>query len=182
MSSTINAPDFECLDVEQVSPEENEGALTAGNRPFALAVYVLMGAYLGFIFVQSEVVSWFRIQEMFRFQSFHMYGIIGSAVAVAAVSVFLMRRLEARTSHGERISLSDKEWGDAKLPGARYWLGGSFFGFGWALLGACPGPIFALIGVGLIAPASGLSVMVVALLSAMAGTWAYAVLRPHLPH
>jgi uncharacterized protein len=182
MSTQIHAPDFECLDVEQVLPDEQEKALTEGNRPLALIVYLMLGAYLGFVFVQAEVVSWFRIQEMFRFQSFHMYGIIGSAVAVAGLSLFVIRKLQARTLHGEHIRLGEKEWGDSRIPGARYWLGGSFFGVGWALLGACPGPIFALIGVGIIAPATGLTVMVVALLAAMAGTWTYAAVRHRLPH
>jgi uncharacterized protein len=182
MSTQYEAPDFECLDIEQVSPDEQEKALTEGNRPLALLVYLLLGTYLGFVFVQAEVVSWFRIQEMFRFQSFHMYGIIGSAIAVAAASLFLIRKANARTLHGEHIQLSEKDWGEGRVPGARYWLGGSFFGVGWALLGACPGPIFALIGVGIIAPATGLTVMVVALGSAMAGTWTYAALRHRLPH
>jgi uncharacterized protein len=182
MSTAVNAPDFECLDVEQVAPDEQEGALVAGNRPLALFIYMVMGAYLGFIFVQAEVVSWFRIQEMFRFQSFHMYGIIGSAVVVAAISIFLIKRLNARTAHGDHITLSEKDWGDSKIPGARYWIGGSFFGLGWAFLGACPGPIFALIGIGIIAPTTGLTVMIAALVSAMAGTWTYAALRDRLPH
>jgi uncharacterized protein len=165
----------ECQDTEQVSAETRERALLAGNRPLALLGYLAVGAYLGVIFVQSEVVSWFRIQEMFRFQSFHMYGIIGTAVAVAAVSVWLIKRLGLRTLHGEPIELSPKEWGESRIPGARYWLGGMFFGMGWALLGACPGPMFALLG-------AGVTVLAVALVSAMLGTWAYAALREVLPH
>jgi len=145
------------------------------NRPLFLLAYLLIGAYLGLIFVQSEVVSWFRIQEMFRFQSFHMYGIIGSAVLVGVVSVQIIKRLNPRTLTGERVQLSPKEWGDSRIPAARYWIGGTLFGMGWALLGACPGPIFALLG-------SGITVMVVALVAALAGTWAYAALRPYLPH
>jgi uncharacterized protein len=165
----------ECQDTEQVSGETRERALLAGNRPLALVGYLVVGAYLGVIFVQSEVVSWFRIQEMFRFQSFHMYGIIGTAVAVAAVSVWLIKRLGLKTIHGEPIQLSPKEWGSSRIPGARYWLGGTFFGMGWALLGACPGPMFALLG-------AGVTVLVVALVSAMLGTWTYAALRDVLPH
>jgi hypothetical protein len=125
LETQINAPDFECLDVEQVSPGEQEKALAEGNRPLALLVYLLMGSYLGFIFVQSEVVSWFRIQEMFRFQSFHMYGIIGSAVAVAALSLFLIRKLQARTLHGEHIELSDKglgRWPPSRRPILARWI------------------------------------------------------------
>jgi uncharacterized protein len=165
----------ECLDTEQVTPETRQRALEEGNRPLALVGYMVVGAYLGLVFVQSEVVSWFRIQEMFRFQSFHMYGIIGTAVAVAAVSVWLIRRLDLRTVHGEPIQLSPKDWGDSRIPGARYWIGGTLFGMGWALVGACPGPMFALLG-------AGIPVLVVALASAVLGTWAYAVARPRLPH
>ena len=168
-------PDFECLDTEQVSPDVQAKALAEGNRPLALLGYLLLGVYLGVIFVQAEVVSWFRIQEMFRFQSFHMYGIIGTAVAVAALSVQVIKRLEVRTIHGEPIRLSAKEWGDSRIPGARYWIGGTFFGMGWALLGACPGPIFALLG-------AGITVFVVALGSALLGTWVYGALRMRLPH
>jgi uncharacterized membrane protein YedE/YeeE len=166
--------DFECQDIEQVAAGEREEALEAGNRPVALLAYLLVGVGLGVVFVQSEVVSWFRIQEMFRFQSFHMYGIIGSAVAVAAVGVQIIQRMGLRTLHGEEIRIaSDDEVGGFRGP--RYWVGGTIFGAGWALLGACPGPIFTLIG-------SGVTVMVAALASAMAGTWAYAALQRHLPH
>jgi uncharacterized protein len=145
------------------------------GRPARLAAYLLLGVYFGFVLMRGEVVSWFRIQEMFRFQSFHMYGIIGSAVGVAALSLWILRRLGARTLDGEPLLLLPKEWGSSPLPGARYWIGGTLFGLGWGLVGACPGPIFALIG-------GGASVMMVALVSALAGTWAYALLRPHLPH
>jgi uncharacterized protein len=146
-----------------------------GYHPLGLLVYLLIGAYLGVVFVQSEVVSWFRIQEMFRFQSFHMYGIIGSAVAVGTISVRIIRRLGLRTVKGEPIALAPKAWGDSSIPGARYWIGGIFFGMGWALLGACPGPMFALLG-------SGITVIAVAIVAALAGTWTYSVLRLRLPH
>ncbi len=168
-------PDFECLDSGQVVPDTRERATAGGNRPLALLGYLLLGAYLGVVFVQAEVVSWFRIQEMFRFQSFHMYGIIGLAVGVAALSVQVIKRLGVKTIHGEPIHLSPKDWGDAGIPGARYWIGGTLFGMGWALLGACPGPIFALLG-------AGISVLAVGLVSAMLGTWTYAALRSRLPH
>jgi uncharacterized protein len=171
----IGARAEECLDTEQVTTETREQARAEGNRPLALLGYLLVGVYLGVVFVQSEVVSWFRIQEMFRFQSFHMYGIIGTAVAVAAGSVWLIKRLGLKTVHGEPIRLSPKEWGDSRVPGARYLIGGTLFGMGWALLGACPGPLFALLG-------AGVTVLLVALVSALAGTWAYAAVRPHLPH
>jgi uncharacterized membrane protein YedE/YeeE len=131
-----------------------------------------LGLGLGIIFVKSEVISWFRIQEMFRFQSFHMYGIIGSAVVVGALSVWLIRRYETRSWRGGRIMIPPKE----RTPWLRrYWIGGTIFGFGWALLGACPGPIFALIG-------TGATVLFVGLASALAGTWTYAYVRQHLPH
>jgi uncharacterized protein len=164
----------ECLDTDQVKPG-SKGSTEGGFRPLALLAYLLVGVYLGVIFVQSEVVSWFRIQEMFRFQSFHMYGIIGSAVAVAALSVWLIKRLGLRTATGESIQLSPKEWGDSRIPAARYWMGGTVFGMGWALLGACPGPMFALLG-------AGVSVLAVALVSALLGTWVYAATRSRLPH
>ena len=140
-------------------------------RLSGLVVYLLIGAFFGFVLVKSEVVSWFRIQEMFRFQSVHMYGIIGSALLVAALSVALIQRLRLTTLGGEEIVIPPKAMGN----GTRYWLGGTLFGFGWALTGACPGPLFALAG-------SGVGVIVVVLLAAGAGVWVYGSLRPRLPH
>jgi uncharacterized membrane protein YedE/YeeE len=137
-----------------------------------LFAYVLLGTFFGIVLVKSEVVSWFRIQEMFRFQSFHMYGVIGSAVLVAALSVAAIRRLGARTLGGEEIRIPPKSWG---CFGTRYWLGGTLFGVGWALTGACPGPLFALLGAG-VAP------VVMAIGAAIAGAWVYGALRPKLPH
>ena len=99
----------------------------------------------------------------------------GSALAVAALSLYFIRRVGAKTFGGKPITIDQKAWGPSRLPGARYWIGGTLFGLGWGLLGACPGPMFALLG-------TGLRVIVVALLSAMAGTWAYAALRDRLPH
>jgi uncharacterized protein len=151
------------------------GQLEGVPHPLAFLGYVLIGVLLGVVFVQSEVVSWYRIQEMFRFQSFHMYGIIGSAVLVAGIAIQVVKRTGARTVWGEPILLEEKEWGTAEVRGPRYWLGGTIFGLGWGLLGACPGPIFALIG-------AGFPALVVALLSAMIGAWAYGALRSHLPH
>lgn len=162
----------ECLDTEQVVAPLKEKALREGNTPVSLFIYGLIGLVFGVILVKSEVVSWFRIQEMFRFDSFHMYGIIGSAVVVAALSVQLIKRMQLTTLHGEPIEIAPKVWTGL---GTRYWLGGIVFGFGWALLGACPGPIFALFG-------SGVTVMAVALFGALAGTWTYAYLRSRLPH
>jgi hypothetical protein len=136
-----------------------------------LPLYFVLGLFFGVVLIKSEVVSWWRIQEMFRFQSFHMYGILGSAVAVAGASLALIRRLGARTLDGEEIVITPKALGR----GYRYWIGGGLFGIGWALTGACPGPLFALVG-------SGVTVMLVAIASALAGTWAYGHLRPRLPH
>jgi len=159
----------------QSTLEPGAGAATLGDqrdtRLTGLLTYLFIGTYFGIVLVQSEVVSWFRIQEMFRFQSFHMYGIIGSAIVVAALSVALIKRFDIRDIHGEPISIKEKEW----VRGYSQLIGGTIFGLGWALLGACPGPLYALIG-------SGVTVMVVALLSAMAGAWAYGHLRPKLPH
>jgi uncharacterized membrane protein YedE/YeeE len=136
-----------------------------------LLKYLLVGIALGIVFTKSEVISWFRIQEMFRFQAFHMYGVIGAAVVVAALSVFLIKRRHARTFKGTEINIPPKALGK----GYRYWIGGTIFGLGWAMTGACPGPIFALIG-------NGVIVMVITLLAAVAGTWTYSALRPKLPH
>ena len=144
---------------------------TASDPRPRVVPYVLLGIIFGVVLTKSEVVSWFRIQEMFRFQSFHMYGVIGSALAVAAMSVALIRRLNLRALSGDEITIAPKELGT----GRRYWIGGTLFGLGWALTGACPGPLVALIG-------SGATVFVVAVLAAVAGTWVYGVVRPRLPH
>ncbi len=165
----------DCIDTEQVASDVQDRVLAEGSAPLSLAIYGLLGVGVGIVFTQSQVVSWFRIYEMFRFESFHMYGIIGSAVATAALSIWLIKKLNLTTVHGEPIQLSPKEWGDSRVPGARYWMGGTVFGLGWALLGACPGPIFALLG-------GGITVMVAALVAALVGTWTYAVLRDRLPH
>jgi uncharacterized membrane protein YedE/YeeE len=133
--------------------------------------YFFLGVCFGVTLTQSEALSWFRIQEMFRFQSPRMYEIIASAIVVAAVSVALIKRLGVKTIAGERIAIPPKTMG----LGVRYAAGGTIFGLGWALVGACPGPMFALLG-------NGVSVMIVAISSALAGTWLYGLLRPRLPH
>jgi uncharacterized membrane protein YedE/YeeE len=137
----------------------------------SLLPYFVLGGAFGFVLVEAEVVSWFRIQEMFRFESFHMYGIIGMAVVTAALSLVAIRRLGVRDAAGQPLALQPKNVGS----GVRYLVGGTIFGLGWALTGACPGPLIALVG-------SGVPVMVVAVLSALAGTWTYGLLRPRLPH
>jgi hypothetical protein len=134
-------------------------------------VYLIPGVAFGIVLTKSEVLSWFRIQEMFRFQSFRMYGIIGTAVVTAAISVALIKRLGLKSVSGEVISLPPKQLGS----GIRYAVGGTFFGVEWALTGACPWPLFALLG-------NGVSVMLMAILSALLGTWVYGLLRPRLPH
>jgi uncharacterized membrane protein YedE/YeeE len=136
-----------------------------------LLPYFLLGGAFGFVLVEAEVVSWFRIQEMFRFDAFHMYGVIGTAVITAALSLLVIRRIGACDVEGRPLALEPKTLGS----GVRYLAGGTTFGVGWALTGACPGPIVALIG-------SGVPVMLVALLSALAGTWMYGLLQPRLPH
>lgn len=146
-------------------------AEATASKEKGLAIYLLLGILFGIILTKSEVISWFRIQEMFRFQSFHMYGIIGSAVVVAAISIQIIKRLDLRTLSGDPITLAPKVMGKSY----RYWLGGTAFGLGWGLLGACPGPMFALLG-------GGITVISVAILSAIAGTWVYGYLRPVLPH
>jgi uncharacterized membrane protein YedE/YeeE len=134
--------------------------------------YLGFGIALGILFVESQVLSWYRIQEMFRFQSFHMYGVIATAVLTAAVSVRVIRAHQVPTVRGDRIAIPPKE---CTRSAVRYWAGGMVFGLGWALLGACPGPVFTLIG-------AGETVMAVPLLAAVAGTAAYGYTRRHLPH
>jgi uncharacterized protein len=146
-------------------------SVARAGRARGLVGYFLLGVLFGIVLTKSEVVSWFRIQEMFRFQAFHMYGIIGTAVLIAGASLALIKRLQLRTLGGEPIAVAPKALGK----GYRYWVGGTIFGVGWAFTGACPGPLFALVG-------SGVGVMVVAALAAVAGTWVYGWLRPRLPH
>jgi hypothetical protein len=131
----------------------------------------LLGSVFGVVIVEAEVVSWFRIQEMFRFDAFHMYGIIGAAVVSAGVSLLVIKRLGLRGADGQPLGLAPKTLGS----GVRYLAGGTIFGLGWAMAGACPGPLVALVG-------AGTPVMLVAILSALAGTWTYGRLRQRLPH
>jgi uncharacterized membrane protein YedE/YeeE len=147
-----------------------EAPVRAPHAP-GLWVYLLVGVLFGITITKAEVISWFRIQEMFRFQGFHMFGIFATALPTAIVSVQAMKRRHARTLGGERIALQPKLLGS----GTRYWLGGTIFGLGWALTGACPGPLFALLG-------SGMGVVGVIIVSAILGTWSYGLLRMRLPH
>ena len=133
--------------------------------------YLVLGALFGIILTKSEVISWWRIQEMFRFQSFHMYGVIGSAILVGMVSIQLLKRNRLKSLDGELITLADKKYNHGT------WIGGTIFGLGWALTGACPGPLFAQIGAGV-----GVGAVAVLILAALAGTWTYSALREKLPH
>jgi uncharacterized protein len=131
--------------------------------------YLVAGTAFGILLVKAEAISWFRMQEMFRLQSFHMYGVLGAAVVTGIISVQIIKRFKIKTIYGEPISLPVKKFNKGQV------FGGLLFGFGWALTGACPGPLFAQIG-------TGLSVVVVTLLSAIAGTWVYGLVRDKLPH
>lgn len=153
----------------QAGTEAGSGLPTPTIPP--LVGYFVAGILFGIVLTKSEAVSWFRIQEMFRLQGFHMYGIFATALAVAIPSMTLIRRGKVRSISGEPIVVPRKVLGR----GTRYWAGGLVFGAGWALTGACPGPMFALIG-------AGVPAMVVALFFALLGHWSYAHLRPRLPH
>lgn len=130
--------------------------------------YLFIGILFGIMLVKSEVVSWFRIQEMFRLQSFHMYGVIGSAVATGALSIWLIKKFNIKTISGEKIILPVRVFNKGQI------YGGLLFGFGWAITGACPGPLFSLVG-------SGFTVVIITLLSAIAGTWLYGYMKNKLP-
>ena len=122
--------------------------------------YLVVGIFFGIVFVKAEIISWFRIQEMFQLTSFHMYGVIGTAVVVGIISVFLIKKFNIKTFSGEAITFEDKKFNKGQI------IGGLIFGLGWAITGACPGPLFAQIG-------SGFGVVIITLLSAIAGTWVY---------
>ena len=131
--------------------------------------YLIAGVLFGIVLVKAEVISWFRIQEMFRLQSFHMYGIIGTAVVTGIISVWLIKKFNIKTVHGEKIHFTPKKFNKGHI------IGGLIFGFGWAMAGACPGPLFAQVG-------AGFTVIAVVIASAVAGTWVYGKLRDKLPH
>ena len=131
--------------------------------------YLVLGTLFGIILTKSEVISWFRIQEMFRFQAFHMYGVIGSAIVVGMISIQLIKRNRLKSMDGEPIMIADNKFNHG------IWIGGVIFGLGWALTGACPGPLFAQLG-------SGVGSAAVLILAALAGTWTYSALREKLPN
>ena len=132
--------------------------------------FFIVGIFFGIVLTKTEAVSWYRIYEMFHFDSFHMYGVLGSAVAIGVLGTIIIQRKRFTSVDGQVITIAPK---DRSI--ARYLLGGTIFGLGWALVGACPAPIYMLIGY-------GYSVMTVVLISAVAGTWVYGLVRSKLPH
>lgn len=164
MANTSNIQTIEQEDFSCGAP--NNQAVTESTT--ANLKYMVVGIAFGVVFVKAEIISWFRIQEMFRLSSFHMYGVIGTAVAVAALSVFLIKKFDIKTLSGETVKFTPKPYNKGQI------YGGLLFGFGWAMTGACPGPLFAQIG-------SGFGVVSVTLLSALAGTWVYGLLSKKLP-
>lgn len=134
-----------------------------------LLKYMIVGIAFGIVFVKAEIISWFRIQEMFRLQSFFIYKVIGSAVITGIISVLLIKKLSIKTLNGEVIVFHQKKFNKGQI------YGGLIFGLGWAVTGACPGPLFAQIG-------TGSTVIEITLISAIAGTWVYGRFRDKLPH
>ena len=132
--------------------------------------FLLVGIFFGVVLVKSEAVSWYRIFEMFKFQSFHMYGIIGSAVMLGALFIWILKKTNIKNIEGDRLHIPPKDKGFLK-----YILGGTIFGFGWALAGACPGPMYILLGTGVFS-------MLIVIVAAVFGTFIYGVLRSKLPH
>jgi hypothetical protein len=151
---------------EHVQSNEEHPKLTLGQA----VTYTLIGIYFGIVLVKAEVVSWFRIQEMFHFQAIHMYGIIGLAVVTGALSLLLLKAFKAKSAIGVEIAPTGKPFNKIGNP-----VGGLIFGFGWALTGACPGPLYALLG-------GGYWPIAMAVLSAFLGVITYGYLRPKLPH
>ena len=150
---------------------DGEGINASQKKETALGnlKYLIIGIFFGIVFVKAEIISWFRIQEMFNLESFHMYGVIGCAVVVGLISVQLIKKFNIKTLDGEKIEIQPKTFNKGQI------YGGLLFGFGWAITGACPGPLFAQIG-------TGATVIVVTLVSAIAGTWVYGLLKDKLPH
>ena len=166
MQTTVKTnTDFEVRSLDAICV--NESALT--HKWYHNIKYLIVGLAFGIVFVKAEIISWFRIQEMFRLQSFHMYGVIGSAVAVGMISVWLIKKFGIKTMYGEKIEFHKRTFNKGQV------YGGLLFGLGWAITGACPGPLFAQIG-------TGATVVAVTLLSAVAGTWVYGYFREKLPH
>ena len=131
---------------------------------------ILLGMFFSISIVKGEVISWFRIQEMFLFESFHMYGVIGSAVVVGAISLFLIKKFNIKTVNGQDTELAPKP-----LKPKSNFIGGTLFGLGWAMTGACPGPLYALLGY-------GHTIIIMSILCAIMGVFTYGVIRDNLPH
>lgn len=165
MEKLTTNTDFEVRSLDTICINESK----LSHQWYSNLKYVLLGLCFGIILVKAEVLSWYRIQEMFRLQSFHMYGVIGSAVIVGIISVWLIKRFNIKTIYGEPIVFHPKKFNKGQI------YGGLTFGLGWALTGACPGPLFAQIG-------TGATVVLVTLFSAIAGTWVYGKFREKLPH
>lgn len=135
-----------------------------------LLKFLLAGIIFGIILVKSEAVSWYRIYEMFKFQSFHMYGIIGSSVVLGVIGVGVIKLMKLKNIYGEKINIKPKEKGFI-----RTLLGGTIFGLGWALAGACPGPMYILVGTGVFS-------MLIVIAAAILGTFVYGIIKNKLPH
>jgi len=144
-------------------------SLHARETGLSLLKYLIVGILFGIVFVKAEIISWFRIQEMFRLQSFYMYGVIGSAIVVGIISIQLIKRFDIKTIKGETVTIKDKKFNKGQI------IGGFIFGLGWAITGACPGPIYAQIGV-------GYTVVIITFISAVAGTWVYGRFADRLPN
>jgi uncharacterized membrane protein YedE/YeeE len=159
---------------EKIETQESSTACDAPNmgkideKGSQLIKYLILGILFGIVLVKAEIISWFRIQEMFRLQSFFMYGVIGSAILVGMISIQLIKRFKIKTLDGESVEIADKKFKKGQI------IGGFIFGLGWALTGACPGPLFAQLGY-------GFTVVAVTLLSAVAGTWVYGRFADRLP-
>ena len=172
MENVTTTPITETIDQDLLLREQDAMCVNESNlehKWYHNLKYLAVGIGFGIIFIKAEIISWFRIQEMFRFQSFHMFGVIGSAVAVGMISVWVIKKFNIKTIYGETIVFHLKEFNKGNIYGSL------MFGFGWAITGACPGPLFAQIG-------SGATVIAVTLLSAIAGTWVYGYFRDKLPH
>jgi uncharacterized membrane protein YedE/YeeE len=135
-----------------------------------LIKYLVVGFVFGIVLTKSEAVSWYRIYEMFQFQSFHMYGIISVAIATGLIGIQIIKRNKIKDIDGAQIVIKDKEKG-----AARYWIGGILFGLGWGLVGSCPGPIFILLG-------AGVFPVILVLIGALVGTILYGLFKKKLPH
>lgn len=132
--------------------------------------FLALGIVFGIVLSKTEVISWYRIYEMFKFDSFHMYGVIGSAVVLGIIFVQVIKRFHLKSIQGREITFTPK---NRSIP--RYLIGGIIFGFGWAMTGACPGPMFTLVGY-------GLGVFLVVIASAVLGTFTYGLIKDKLPH